>query len=45
MIITIIVLLGVIGFSYAFWRYSKVGPNQILVSGNIYMKYTGNNKN
>ena len=43
MIITIILLLGVLGVSYAFWRYSKVGPNQMLVSGNIYMKYTGNN--
>ena len=43
MIITIILLLGVLGFTYAFWRYSKVGPNQIIVSGNIYMKYTGNN--
>ncbi len=43
-IIVSIVLIGVVGVTFALWSYSKVGPNQELISGNIYMKYTETDK-
>ncbi len=43
-IIVSIVLIGVVGVTFALWSYSKVGPNQELISGNIYMKYTETNQ-
>ncbi len=43
-IIVLIVLIGIVGVTFAIWSYSKVGSNQELISGNIYMKYTETNQ-
>ena len=43
LIVTMVLLLTV-GGVYALWSYSKVGPNQELIAGDIYMKYTGTNQ-
>ncbi len=39
-IIIAIVLVAVVGLTYALWSYFQIGPNQQLVAGDIYMKYT-----
>ncbi len=36
----LLVLTLIITGTYALWNYFKVGPNQQLVAGDIYMKYT-----
>ncbi len=38
--ISAIVLIAVLGISFAYWAYSRTTDNQILVAGDIYMKYT-----
>ena len=42
--ISVLVLLVVVGVSFAFWNYAMVGENQLLVAGDIYMKFTEGNK-
>ena len=39
-VIIAIVLVMIVGGTYALWNYFKIGPNQQLVAGDIYMKYT-----
>ena len=43
-VIATLVLVVSLGVTFAIWNYSKVGDNQILVTGDIYMKYTGTNQ-
>ncbi len=42
-VIIAIVLVAVVGLTYALWSYFQIGPNQQLVAGDIYMKYTETN--
>ena len=35
-----VLVLTLVG-SFALWAYSRIGQNQLLVAGDIYMKYTG----
>ncbi len=37
------VLVLTLAGSFALWAYSKIGQNQLLVAGDVYMKYTGTN--
>ncbi len=43
-VIAALLLVVTIGVTFAIWNYSKVGENQILVTGDIYMKYIGTNQ-
>ncbi len=43
-VIAAFVLVVTLGVTFAIYNYSKVGENQILVTGDIYMKYTGTNQ-
>ncbi len=40
--ISAIVLVAVLGISFAVWNYSRTTDNQILVAGDIYMKFKEN---
>ncbi len=40
--ISAIVLIAVLGISFAVWNYSRTTDNQILVAGDIYMKFKEN---
>ena len=42
--ISAIVLIAVLGVSFAYWAYSRTTDNQILVAGDIFMKYTETNQ-
>ena len=42
-VIAAICLVTILGVTFAIWNYSRVGDNQLLVTGDIYMKYTGSN--
>ncbi len=42
--ISAIVLIAVLGISFAYWAYSRTTDNQILVAGDIFMKYTETNQ-
>ncbi len=39
-VIIAIVLVAVVGVTYALWSYFQIGKNQQLVAGDVYMKYT-----
>ncbi len=41
--IIVAVLVLTIGGTFALWTYFKIGGNQVLIAGDIYMKYTGVN--
>ncbi len=43
-VISAFLLVVTLGVTFAIWNYSKVGENQLLVAGDIYMKYTGTNQ-
>ena len=43
-VIVALVLVVTLGVTFAIYNYSKVGENQILVTGDIYMKYAGTNQ-
>ncbi len=43
-VIVALLLVVTLGVTFAIYNYSKVGENQILVTGDIYMKYTGTNQ-
>ena len=38
-----LVLVVTLGVTFAVWNYSRVGDNQLLVTGDIYMKFKENN--
>ncbi len=42
--ISAILLIAILGVSFAFWNYAMVGENQLLVAGNIYMKFIEGNE-
>ena len=42
--ISAIVLIATVGVSFAIWNYLRVGENQLLVAGDIYMKFTESNQ-
>ncbi len=37
--VSVILLSAILGVSFAIWNYSRVGDNQILVAGDVYMKF------
>ena len=43
LVISTIVLLVVFGITFAFFNYSRVSENQILVTGEVFMKYNEKN--
>ena len=43
-VIVALVLVTTLGVTFALYRYSNIGLNQQLVTGDIYMKYTGENQ-
>ncbi len=45
LLIIVLMLTTIVGVTYTLWTYSRVGKNQELIAGNIYMKYSGNNAN
>ena len=42
-IITLLVMVGVIGGAFAFFIFANTGENQVLVAGDVFMKYTESN--
>ena len=42
-VLVLILLIGVLGASYAIFSYSKIGSNQELITGDIYMHYNETN--
>ncbi len=44
MVAIIVVVMLTLGGSLALWTYFRVGPNQQLIAGDIYMKYEGTNQ-
>ena len=43
-VIVALLLVVTLGVTFAIWNYSRTTDNQILVTGDIYMKYTGTNQ-
>ena len=43
-LITIFVIIGVVGGAFAYFTYLSIGHNEIVIAGDIFMKYTESNK-